>query len=141
MTTYFSAIQMAMSLAFHIVFAAIVLHTALMIIAEWKCFEPKTRLSGISETLGQGNGNTFAVGAVSGTYSHSSWDCCGLASCATQRDYRYAVLARRICLLHRALFLGIYLYGWNRVPPRAHLFAGAMVAISGALSGIFRRHR
>jgi len=36
-----------------------------------------------------------------------------------------------------AIFLGIYLYGWKRVPPRAHLFAGAMVAVSGVLSGIF----
>jgi cytochrome d ubiquinol oxidase subunit I len=36
-----------------------------------------------------------------------------------------------------AIFLGIYLYGWDRVPPRAHLFAGAVVAVSGALSGIF----
>src|SRR5688500_14045238 len=36
-----------------------------------------------------------------------------------------------------AIFLGIYLYGWKRVPPRAHLFAGAMVAVSGALSGVF----
>jgi cytochrome d ubiquinol oxidase subunit I len=36
-----------------------------------------------------------------------------------------------------AIFLGIYLYGWKRVPPRAHLFAGVMVALSGALSGIF----
>src|SRR5258708_14331812 len=36
-----------------------------------------------------------------------------------------------------AIFLGIYLYGWTRVPPRAHLFAGMMVAVSGALSGIF----
>src|SRR5258708_27809981 len=35
------------------------------------------------------------------------------------------------------IFLGIYRYGWARVPPRAHLFAGAMVAVSGALSGIF----
>jgi cytochrome d ubiquinol oxidase subunit I len=36
-----------------------------------------------------------------------------------------------------AIFLGIYLYGWKRVPPRTHLFAGAIVALSGALSGIF----
>jgi len=36
-----------------------------------------------------------------------------------------------------AIFLGIYLYGWTRVPPRAHLFAGVMVALSGVLSGIF----
>jgi cytochrome d ubiquinol oxidase subunit I len=36
-----------------------------------------------------------------------------------------------------AIFLGVYMYGWERVSPRAHLFAGVMVAVSGALSGIF----
>jgi cytochrome d ubiquinol oxidase subunit I len=35
-----------------------------------------------------------------------------------------------------AIFLGIYLYGWDRIPPRAHLFAGVLVAVSGAVSGI-----
>jgi cytochrome d ubiquinol oxidase subunit I len=36
-----------------------------------------------------------------------------------------------------AIFLGVYLYGWNRISRRAHLFAGVMVAVSGAASGIF----
>jgi len=36
-----------------------------------------------------------------------------------------------------AIFLGIYLYGWDRLPGRAHLGAGIVVAVSGALSGIF----
>jgi cytochrome d ubiquinol oxidase subunit I len=36
-----------------------------------------------------------------------------------------------------AIFLGIYLYGWDRVHPRAHLAAGVLVAVSGALSGLF----
>src|SRR5258705_9484369 len=36
-----------------------------------------------------------------------------------------------------AIFLGIYLYGWDRISPRAHLTAGVLVAFSGALSGIF----
>src|SRR5207247_10752326 len=36
-----------------------------------------------------------------------------------------------------AIFLGIYLYGWDRIPPRAHLAAGAIVALSGAASGVF----
>src|SRR5712692_5674965 len=36
-----------------------------------------------------------------------------------------------------AIFLGIYLYGWDRISPRAHLTAGVLVALSGALSGIF----
>jgi len=35
-----------------------------------------------------------------------------------------------------AIFLGIYLYGWNRIPPLAHWLAGAIVAASGAASGV-----
>jgi cytochrome d ubiquinol oxidase subunit I len=36
-----------------------------------------------------------------------------------------------------AIFLGVYLYGWERISPRAHLVAGILVALSGAASGIF----
>jgi cytochrome d ubiquinol oxidase subunit I len=36
-----------------------------------------------------------------------------------------------------AIFLGVYLYGWNRVGPRAHLAAGLMVALAGTASAIF----
>jgi cytochrome d ubiquinol oxidase subunit I len=36
-----------------------------------------------------------------------------------------------------AIFLGVYLYGWERVSARAHQLAGIMVAASGALSGVF----
>jgi cytochrome d ubiquinol oxidase subunit I len=35
-----------------------------------------------------------------------------------------------------AIFLGLYLYGWERLSPRAHLAAGAAVAASGVLSGV-----
>jgi len=36
-----------------------------------------------------------------------------------------------------AIFLGLYLYGWQRLGPRSHLFAGVMVSLSGVLSGAF----
>jgi cytochrome d ubiquinol oxidase subunit I len=36
-----------------------------------------------------------------------------------------------------AIFLGIYLYGWNRVPGWFHLLSGIIVAVSGVLSAIF----
>src|SRR6202521_608575 len=36
-----------------------------------------------------------------------------------------------------AVFLGIYMYGWHRVSPRAHLAAGVLVALSGAASAVF----
>jgi cytochrome d ubiquinol oxidase subunit I len=36
-----------------------------------------------------------------------------------------------------AIFLGIYLYGWKLVPKAAHLAAGVVVSLSGALSAFF----
>jgi cytochrome d ubiquinol oxidase subunit I len=36
-----------------------------------------------------------------------------------------------------AIFLGVYLYGWDRVPPTAHVAAGLVVAVSGAASALF----
>jgi cytochrome d ubiquinol oxidase subunit I len=36
-----------------------------------------------------------------------------------------------------AIFLGVYLYGWERISPRAHLTAGVLVAVSGAASAVF----
>jgi cytochrome d ubiquinol oxidase subunit I len=36
-----------------------------------------------------------------------------------------------------AIFLGIYLYGWDRLSPRVHWLAGFPVAISAALSAFF----
>ncbi|NIP81308.1 MAG: hypothetical protein GWM90_19670, partial [Gemmatimonadetes bacterium] len=35
-----------------------------------------------------------------------------------------------------AIFLGLYLYGWDRLSPRAHWLTGIPVALSGLLSGI-----
>jgi len=36
-----------------------------------------------------------------------------------------------------AIFLGLYLYGWDRLAPWTHWAAGVIVALSGTVSGIF----
>jgi cytochrome d ubiquinol oxidase subunit I len=36
-----------------------------------------------------------------------------------------------------AIFLGVYLYGWEKISRRAHLTAGVIVALSGAASAMF----
>jgi cytochrome d ubiquinol oxidase subunit I len=36
-----------------------------------------------------------------------------------------------------AIFLGLYLYGWQKLSPRTHLAAGVLVCLGGALSGAF----
>jgi len=132
--------QMAMSLAFHIIFAAIgIAMPLLMIIAEWKWLRSK---DGIYLTLAKrwakGTAILFAVGAVSGTVLSFElgllWPgFMGYAGSIIGMPFSLEGFA----FFTEAIFLGIYLYGWTRVPPRAHLFAGAVVALSGALSGIF----
>src|SRR5689334_14933944 len=132
--------QMAMSLAFHIIFAAIgIAMPLLMIIAEWKWLRSKEEIYlTLAQRWAKGAAILFAVGAVSGTVLSFEL---GLLW-PKFMGYAGAIIGMPFSLegfafFTEAIFLGIYLYGWKRVPPRAHLFAGAMVAVSGALSGIF----
>ena len=132
--------QMAMSLAFHIIFAAIgIAMPLLMIIAEWKWLRSKDDIYlTLAQRWAKGTAILFAVGAVSGTVLSFEL---GLLWPGFM-GYAGAIIGMPFSLegfafFTEAIFLGIYLYGWKRVPPRAHLFAGAMVAVSGALSGIF----
>jgi cytochrome d ubiquinol oxidase subunit I len=131
---------MAMSLAFHIIFAAIgIAMPLLMIIAEWKWLRSKDDVYlTLAKRWAKGTAILFAVGAVSGTVLSFElgllWPgFMGYAGSIIGMPFSLEGFA----FFTEAIFLGIYLYGWTRVPPRAHLFAGVMVAVSGALSGIF----
>src|SRR5437762_7978338 len=132
--------QMAMSLAFHIIFAAVgIAMPLLMVIAEWKWLRTKDEIYlTLAKRWAKGTAILFAVGAVSGTVLSFElgllWPgFMGYAGSIIGMPFSLEGFA----FFTEAIFLGIYLYGWQRVPPRAHLFAGVMVAISGALSGIF----
>src|SRR6266403_709491 len=46
-------------------------------------------------------------------------------------DELYRKLARRWSRIMAALFIGIYLYGWSRLSPRAHFASGVPIAIAG----------
>src|SRR6266481_5281407 len=132
--------QMAMSLAFHIIFAAIgIAMPLLMIIAEWQWLRTKQEVYlTLAKRWAKGTAILFAVGAVSGTVLSFEL---GLLW-PTFMGHAGAIIGMPFSLegfafFTEAIFLGIYLYGWNHVPRRAHLFAGAVVSVSGALSGIF----
>src|SRR5215216_5226716 len=132
--------QMAMSLAFHIIFAAVGIGMPLlMVIAEgrWLRTRDEVYLT-LAKRWAKGTAILFAVGAVSGTVLSFE-----LGLLWPQfMNYAGAIIGMPFSLegfafFTEAIFLGIYLYGWDRVRPRAHLLAGALVALSGALSGIF----
>lgn len=132
--------QMAMSLAFHIIFAVIGIGMpALMVIAEglWLRRREDVYLL-LAKRWAKGTAIFFAVGAVSGTVLSFELGLLWPGFMA----YAGPIIGMPFSLegfafFLEAIFLGIYLYGWKRVPPGVHWFAGLMVAVSGALSGIF----
>ncbi len=132
--------QMGMSLAFHIIFAVVGIGMPLlMLVAERRWLRTRDPLDlELAKRWSKGTAILFAVGAVSGTVLSFElgllWP-------------RFMELAGPIigmpfslegfAFFTEAIFLGIYLYGWDRIPPKAHLLAGVMVAVSGVVSGIF----
>ena len=136
----FARSQMAMSLAFHIVFAVVGIGMpALMVIAEWRWLRTRDPvLLELAKRWAKGTAILFAVGAVSGTVLSFEL---GLLW-PTFMEHAGAVIGMPFSLegfafFTEAIFLGIYLYAWKRIPPRAHFAAGVVVAVSGALSGAF----
>src|SRR5215468_5442530 len=132
--------QMAMSLAFHIIFAVAGITTPLlMLIAEWRWLRTRdeTYLT-LAKRWAKGTAILFAVGAVSGTVLSFEL---GLLWPEFMR-WAGAIIGMPFSLegfafFTEAIFLGVYLYGWTRVSPRAHLAAGVIVALSGAASAVF----
>ena len=132
--------QMAMSLAFHIIFAVVGIGMpALMVIAErrWLRTGDHHYLE-LAKRWARGTAILFAVGAVSGTVLSFEL---GLLW-PRFMEFAGPIIGMPFSLegfafFTEAIFLGVYLYGWERVRPRAHLAAGVIVAVSGAVSGVF----
>ncbi|HEY3161313.1 MAG TPA: cytochrome ubiquinol oxidase subunit I [Vicinamibacterales bacterium] len=131
---------MALSLGFHIVFAEIgIAMPLLMVLAEWR-----GRRTGdavylqLARRWAKGTAVLFAVGAVSGTVLSFEL---GLLWPAFMRLAGPVIgipfSLEGFAFFTEAIFLGVYLYGWERVSPRAHLLAGLIVAASGAASALF----
>jgi cytochrome d ubiquinol oxidase subunit I len=132
--------QMALSLGFHIVFAEIgIAMPLLMVLAEWRWHRTGDRVYlDLAKRWAKGTAILFAVGAVSGTVLSFElgllWP-------------RFMELAGPIigipfslegfAFFTEAIFLGVYLYGWDKISPSAHMTAGFIVALSGAASAVF----
>ncbi len=132
--------QMAMSLAFHIIFASIgIAMPLLMVIAEgmWLKTKDETYLT-LAKRWSKGTAIMFAVGAVSGTVLSFELGLLWPSFMA----YAGPIIGipfslEGLAFFVEAIFLGIYLYGWERVPKTVHWFAGVMVLLGGMMSGIF----
>jgi len=137
---FFARSQMAMSLAFHIVFAALGIGMPLlMAIAEGAYLRTgKPVYRDLSKRWSHGTAILFAVGAVSGTVLSFEL---GLLWPAFM-EKAGAIIGMPFSLegfafFTEAIFIGVYLYGWDRLSPFLHWISGAIVAASGIASGVF----
>src|SRR5262245_58293154 len=132
--------QMAISLGFHIIFAALgIALPLLMVLAEWRWRRTGDEVYlQLAKRWSKGAAILFAVGAVSGTVLSFEL---GLLWPGFMR-WAGSIIGMPFSLegfafFTEAIFLGVYLYGWNRIPRRAHLMAGVLVAVRGLFSAIF----
>lgn len=132
--------QMALSLGFHIIFAEIgIAMPLLMVLAEWRWQRTGDPVYlQLAKRWAKGTTVLFAVGAVSGTVLSFEL---GLLWPHFMKFAGPIVgipfSLEGFAFFTEAIFLGVYLYGRDKIPPRAHLLAGVVVAVSGAASAVF----
>ena len=130
---------MEVSLGFHMIFAALGIGLPLLLlIAEGLWLKTgQAHYRELARQWAKATALTFAVGAVSGTalsfelgllwpefMRHAG---ATIGSAFTLEGFAFFI---------EAIFLGLYLYGWDRLSPRAHFLTGIPVAVSGLASGI-----
>src|SRR5260221_1460424 len=132
--------QMAMSLAFHIVFAVVGMGMPfLMALSEWRWLRGGEEIDLLlAKRWAKGTAVLFAVGAVSGTVLSFEL---GLLW-PRFMDYAGGIIGIPFSLegfafFTEAIFLGIYVYGWDRIPPVAHWLASIPLFLSAAVSAVF----
>jgi cytochrome d ubiquinol oxidase subunit I len=131
---------MGTSLGFHIVFAVLgVGLPLLMLIAEGLWLRTKDPVwLALAHRWSKAFGILFAVGAVSGTTLSFElgllWPRFMAFSGAI---FGLPFSAEGFAFFIEAIFLGLYLYGWDRLSPVAHWLTAIPIAVSGAASSVF----
>jgi cytochrome d ubiquinol oxidase subunit I len=132
--------QMALSLGWHIVVACFgVAMPAMTLFAEWRSLHTGDPAYGLlARRWARAMGVLFAVGAVSGTILSFEM---GLLWPGLMDRFGQVIglpfTLEGFAFFVEAIFIGIYLYGWDRMSPRAHLLSGIPVLLAGAAGTFF----
>lgn len=131
--------QMAFSLGFHIIFACIgMVMPFFMAFAEWKWLRTQSPVYlDLAKAWSKGVAIFFAVGAVTGTMLSFEL---GLLF-PTFMEHAGPIIGMPFSWEGTAFFieaiaLGIFLYGWDKVPPWIHWLSGLIVGLAGLASGL-----
>lgn len=133
-------LQMGISLGWHIIVACFgVGMPALTLFAEWRGIRSGDQTYDLlARRWARAMGVLFAVGAVSGTILSFEMGLLWPGLMGTYGEVIGLPFAMEgIAFFLEAIFLGIYLYAWDRLPPRLHLLSGAPILVAGVASAFF----
>jgi cytochrome d ubiquinol oxidase subunit I len=126
-------VQMAFTLACHIILVPLGVSWAFMtLIANYKGLKGDRDAMALAQRWSKYMAVTFAVGAVSGTVLTFEF---GLLWPTFMGQWGAAFgipfAFEGIFFFLEAVFISIYIYGWRRLPPRAHFWTGVPIVIAG----------
>jgi len=132
--------QMALSLGWHIIFSCFgIAFPVLTVFAEWRGHRRgNAALTELAHTWAKAMGVLFAAGAVSGTLLSFEmgilWP--GLMG-RFGEIFGFPFVLEGYAFFIEAIFVGIYLFGWNRMSARAHMLSALPMIVSGAAGAFF----
>ena len=132
--------QMALSLGWHIVLACFgVGFPLIVLLAEWRFFRTGDAVySALARAWTKSLGVLFAVGAVSGTILSFELGILWPRFMGRFGEVIGLPFAMEgIAFFVEAIFVGLYLYGWDRLSPRVHLLTGIPIVVAGVASAWF----
>jgi cytochrome d ubiquinol oxidase subunit I len=132
--------SLAFSLAFHILFAAVGIGLPVMFcIAEGMGLRTRDATwYALARRWSRAAGILFVVGAVSGTALSFEFGLLWPRFMAFGSSiFGLMFTLEGFMFFLEAIFLGLYLYGWDRLSPRLHWLCSFPVVITGALASLF----
>ena len=136
---YPARMQMAVSLGWHIVFSCLgVAFPTIALFTEWRAHRTGDPvLHDLAHTWGKAMGVLFAAGAVSGTLLSFEMGILWPGLMNTYGEiYGFPFVLEGFSFFIEAIFVGVYLFGWNRLSPRAHMLSAVPMILAG-MSGTF----
>ncbi|MCP2259857.1 cytochrome bd-I ubiquinol oxidase subunit 1 apoprotein [Streptoalloteichus tenebrarius] len=132
--------QMALSLGWHIVFACFGIAFPLIVVfTEWWGHRRRdAALTELAHTWAKAMGVLFAAGAVSGTLL--SFEMGILWPVLMDRFgevFGFPFVLEGFAFFVEAIFVGVYLFGWNRLSPRAHMLSAVPMVLAGIAGAFF----
>src|SRR3954469_10070606 len=130
--------QMAFTLAFHIPFACMGIAFPLMVlIANWKGVRGDADALTLARRWSKVMAVTFAIGAVTGTVLSFELGLLWPGMMDRYGDvFGIPFGIEGIFFFTEAIFIAVYIYGWKRLSPRAHLLSAGPIVIAG-IGGAF----